>query len=107
MRETDDNAGVTMSTTLQLKNLPSRKWLAIQRKAKQLGTTPEQYLRHLIDEDLALDRRARTASFRELGQPFQEALEGVSDAELDAIVDRARARHAMKRTSYPTTKISP
>lgn len=85
-----------MSTTLQLKNLPSRKWLAIRRKAEQMGATPEQYLRHLIDEDLALDRQAQSTSLRELGRPFEKALAGVSDAELDEIVERARASHVSR-----------
>jgi hypothetical protein len=85
-----------MGTTLQVKDLPSRKWLAIRRKAEQMGTTPERYLRALIDEDLALDHKARNASLTELGRPFEKALEGVSDSELDQIVDRARARHARR-----------
>jgi RecB family exonuclease len=79
-----------MGATLQIKDLPSRKWIAIRRKAQQLGTTPERYLRALIDEDLALDRKAQSVSLSELGRPFEKALEGVSDSELDELVDRAR-----------------
>jgi len=88
--------GEIMGATLQIKDLPSRKWIAIRRKAQQMGTTPERYLRALIDEDLALDRRARSVSLSELGRPFQKALEGVCDSELDALVDRARARHSRR-----------
>jgi hypothetical protein len=57
-----------------------------------MGMTPAKYLRQLIEDDLALDRKAASTSFEELAKPFQKAFEGVSEEELDRIVDAARGR---------------
>ncbi len=51
--------------------------------------TPERYIRYLIEEDLALDRKAKTTTFSELMGPGRN----VDEAELDQIVDEARTRH--------------
>jgi hypothetical protein len=58
-------------------------------KARSLGMTPERYIRYLIEEDLALDRKAKTTTFSELMGPGRN----VDEAELDQIVDEARTRH--------------
>ncbi len=85
-----------MSTTgvLQLPRLGKRKMAALARKAKSLGLTPQRYIRLLIEEDLALDRKARTTTFAEL----MGAGRSVDEEELDRLVDAARTRHHRRKT---------
>jgi hypothetical protein len=80
---------MSSATTLQLKGLGSKAMSEIADKAKRLGLTPEQYIRELVREDLALDRQARTTSLAELMGPGRE----VDEAELGRLVDAARTRH--------------
>ena len=51
--------------------------------------TPQRYVRQLIDEDLALDQKARATTFAELMGPGRD----VDERELDRLVDEARTRH--------------
>ena len=79
----------TTATSLRVKGLGRQKMAALTSKAKRLGMTPEGYLKHLIDEDLALDRKARSTTLAELLGPGRE----VDEAELDQLVEAARTRH--------------
>ena len=83
-----------MSTTpaIQLPRLGKQTIAQLTSKAKRLGMTPGRYIQSLIEQDLALDRRARTTTFAELMGPGRE----VDEAELDRIVDEARTRHHSK-----------
>ena len=85
----------TVSPELRLKGLGQQKLNALTAKAKRLGMTPERYVRQLVEEDLAMDVEAREKSFAELMAPVREDFRksGMSEAELDEIVDRARTRH--------------
>ena len=85
-----------MPTTRQLDmlKLPKRKLSALLREAKREGISPEQYVRESVEERLAIAERARTTSLYELARPIRDALGHLSDAEIDAFVDRARGpRH--------------
>jgi len=76
-------------TGLQLPRLGKQKMAQIASKAKRLGMTPQRYIRQLIEEDLALDEKAKTMSFAQIISPANVANEAV----LDQVVDEARARH--------------
>ena len=79
-----------MTTNLQVKGLGKHAMSELASKAKQLGITPERYVRDLVKEDLALDRKARSTSLEELMGP------GTGDLdvpELDRLVEAARTRH--------------
>ena len=80
-----------MSTTSahRVPRLNKRRMAELTRKAKSLGLTPEHYVRRLIEQDLELDRRARTTTFTRLMAPPRD----VDEAELDRLVDAARTRH--------------
>ena len=80
-----------MSTTavLHVRRLGKRQMAALAKKAKSLGMTPERYVQLLIQEDLALDRKARTTTFAALMGTGRQ----VDEAELDRLVDEARTRH--------------
>lgn len=75
-------------TSLQVKGLGRKAMTELASKAKSLGITPEQYLRELVEEDLALDRRARKTTLAELVGPGRE----IDDAELDRVVKEIRSR---------------
>jgi type II secretory pathway component PulL len=75
--------------TLQPPRLGKQKMAELMRKAKSLGMSPQRYVLQLIEEDLALDRKARTTTFAELMGPGRE----VDEQELDRLVDEARTRH--------------
>lgn len=77
------------AATLRLKGLGPRAMLELAGKARRLGMTPERYLRELVQEDLALDRKARTTTLAELMGPGRQ----VDEAELDKLIDAARTRH--------------
>jgi hypothetical protein len=89
------------TTTLRTGKLPVRKVSAVRRRAQALGLTPEEYLRQLIENDLAVSAKARTTSLDELAAPFREALGGLSGQELDRRVKAARSARARNGSSHP------
>jgi hypothetical protein len=78
-------------TTLRTSKLPAVRLSAVRRRARALGLTPPEYLRQLIEDDLAVSAKVKSTSLDELAAPFREALGGVSDEELDRRVKAARA----------------
>jgi hypothetical protein len=79
----------TTKSAIQVKGLGKRKMAAIVERARRLGMTPQRYLRHLLEEDLAISERARTSSFEGLLGPGQSA----DESEIDRLVENARTRH--------------
>jgi hypothetical protein len=73
--------------TIQITNLPPLMIEAVENRAKEIGTTTEDYVRYLIEEDLA-----STLSIRVLFVPVREQIResGVSEAELDELLEEAR-----------------
>lgn len=82
---------------LQVGKLAPKQLVALRRRAKRDGMTPEEYVKQLIENDLESDQKARTLSFAEICKPFHEAFKGVPEAELDAMVDAARTRRHERR----------
>ena len=70
---------------------------AVGKKARRRGMTVDAYLKELIAEDIELDRVAKTKSFTELAMPFQRALAGLSESDLDAL-----ARPRLPKTKAKT-----
>ena len=64
--------------------LDDRRYRAAETKARELGTTPEHFINSLID--------AATLTFDEILQPVRDAFaaSGVSEEELDTVVNEAR-----------------
>jgi hypothetical protein len=89
-------------STIQLRDLSGRKLSALRRAAERQGITPEQYVKDLIDEELTRIDRASRTTFDEAAGPFREAFRGVSEAELDALVDAARKRRHRRQNSRRT-----
>lgn len=86
-----------VSTEFRISGLSKSTASAVGRKAKRQGMTVDEYLKELIAEDVELDRIARTKSFAELAVPFEKALSGLSEQELDALA-RPRRRKAAGKT---------
>ena len=80
---------IASASTLQIKGLGRQKLSQLARKAQKLGTTPEEYVRHLVEEDLAISRDARTKTFAQIIPPDRDA----DEAEIDRLVEKARSRH--------------
>jgi hypothetical protein len=76
------------SFTLQVKGLGKKKAAAFIEEARRNGMTPQQYLKHLVEEDLAIAERARTTTFEELLGPGEQA----DEEEIDRLVEQAKAR---------------
>ena len=86
---------------LRVKGFGKSKIDALAKKAQRLGLTPDQYVRRLLENDLEADRRAQTTSFAEMMAPVREDFResGMSEADFDAMVDRARTRHHLKTSA--------
>lgn len=82
-----------------LADLPHKELAGLKRRAKESGMTPPEYLRELLQNDLEMERLARTMTFEQLAAPFRDAMRGVSEEEIDEIVNKARAR--LRRETKP------
>jgi hypothetical protein len=71
----------------EIGGLTKRKMAAALERAKRLGMTPQKYLQHLVEEDLAVSHRAKNSTFEHLLGPGRE----VDEAELDRLVEVARS----------------
>ena len=63
-------------------------------QAKRAGMTPEGYVRHLVEENLAIARDARTKTFAAIMGPGRE----VDEAELDQLVEASKTRYHRRTT---------
>ena len=83
------------SSTLRLSGLARKKLAALRAQAKAAGMTPDAYASRLLEEAIALEQEARATAFDVLFAPVQRRFResGMSEAELDALVDAARMRH--------------
>lgn len=80
----------SMATEVRISDLPKRKASALKRKAQRMGLSVDEYVKQLIEDDLALDERARNTSLDDLAAPFRKALKGASEQEITRIVEKAR-----------------
>lgn len=76
-----------LTDTIQITGLPPSLIEAVENRAKEIGTTTENYIKYLIEEDLA-----STLSMRVLFAPVREQIResGISEAELDEMLEEAR-----------------
>jgi len=85
-----------VATGFKVSGLSKSAARALAMKAKRQGMTVGAYVKELIAEDVELDRIARTKSFAELALPFQKALAGLSETDLDAIA-RSKCHKATRK----------
>ncbi len=76
-----------LTDTIQITNLPPSVIEAVEDRARKIGTTAEDYVRYLIEEDLA-----SALSMRVLFAPVREQIKesGISDTELDELLEAER-----------------
>jgi hypothetical protein len=67
---------------------------AVIERAKRLGMTPQRYLKHLVEEDLAVSARAKSTRFEQLLGPGQ----AVDEAEIDKLVEGAKTRYHQRKS---------
>jgi hypothetical protein len=80
------------ATQLRISDLPKRQASALKRKAQRMGISAGDYVKQLIEDDLALDRKAQNTPLEELAAPFRKALKGATEVEIAQIVARERSR---------------
>ena len=78
-------------TELRISDLPKRQASAVKRKAQRMGLSVEEYVKQLIEDDLALDEKARSTPFDELAAPFRKAFKGATEREIAEVVAQARS----------------
>ena len=83
------------TATLRVSGLGKGKLAALRKQAKTLGLSTEGYAKQLIEEGVSLEQLARTKTFDELFAPVQARFResGMTEDELDKLVDAARTRH--------------
>ena len=84
---------------MTMMDVDNQQMSQLKRKARKLGVSPEIYLRHLIETGLALDDRARSTPFHLLAGPIRRNLRGLSEQQLDQLVEKARNAHHSTITS--------
>ncbi len=77
------------ANTLQLRGIGPQAMTALIKKASLLGMTPERYVRELVQDDLALDRKAKTTTLAQIMGSGRE----IDETEADRLVNQARTRH--------------
>jgi hypothetical protein len=80
------------ASTIRVSDLPKAKLVALRQHADTLGISAEDYAKQLIEDGVSLDIQARTKTFDELFAPVRAQVRksGMTEAELDKIVDAAR-----------------
>ena len=75
------------TATIEVVGLPETIVKALDARANEIGTTPTEYLRFLLVEDLS-----RPTSLRALYAPVREQIKasGISDDALDELLAEAR-----------------
>ncbi len=79
----------SISGNLEIKGLARRQVIQLNQRAIQLGMTTERYLKHLVEEDLAVTQQAKTMTFAELMESSRE----VDESELDRVVEKVRTQY--------------
>jgi hypothetical protein len=88
-------------SAIRVSGLGKSKLAALRAQAKKLGLSAEGYAKQLIEDGLSLQQQARTRTFDELFAPVQTRFQnsGMSEEDLDSLVDAARARHHERSSS--------
>ena len=86
-------------SSFRVTGLRKHEVVQVKAQAKQRGVTPEEYLREIIQDRLAIAREAKTKTFAQLAVPMRRNFErsGMTEADLDALVDRARTRYHRRK----------
>ena len=80
--------------TIQISGLPESVVKAVSERAHEVGTTTEDYVRHLIEEDVA-----SSLSMRVLYAPVREQIKesGITEEEFIGVLEEAREESHRER----------
>ncbi|MGI8641514.1 MAG: hypothetical protein ACR2MG_16410 [Pyrinomonadaceae bacterium] len=76
-----------LTDTIEVLGLSEAVVEAVNERAKEVGTTTEEYVRYLIEQDIASPLNVRV-----LYAPVREQIKasGISEEDLDALLEEAR-----------------
>ncbi len=82
------------STTIEINGLPESVIKSLGERAREVGATTPDYVRYLIEKDIS-----SPMSLRVLHAPVREQIRasGISDEELDALLEDAREEAHQER----------
>ena len=83
------------SNTLRIKGLAKWQIAQVVARARGNGMTPEHYIKHLVEADIAISQQAKITRFGDL---ITRKHGVVDEREIDRRVERAKAKYH-RRTS--------
>ena len=78
-----------VALNVRLTGFDKQRKAQVAARARQLGLTTDDYIKRLVEEDLAISHEAKTTTFAQLLGPGRD----VDEREVDRIVDAAKARY--------------
>ena len=78
-----------VSLNVRLTGFGKQQRAKVAARARQLGLTTDDYIKRLVEEDLAVSHEAKTTTFAQLLGPGRD----VDEREVDQLVDAAKARY--------------
>lgn len=83
------------TSTIHVPGVDRRELASLRSRARAKGLSVENYVKELIDTDLHLGELARSMTIDELLAPVRKQFEasGMTEEDLDLIVDKARRQH--------------
>lgn len=90
----------TTGTTIRVSGLGRQAIASLKSQAAQQGLSIEDYVKELIENDISIAAMARTKTIDEVLAPVQRQFResGMTEQELDDLVDAARTAHHNKVT---------
>ena len=85
----EENRMPLESNTLRIKGLAKWQIAKVVARARGKGMSPERYLKHLVEEDIAISQQAKITRFSDLITSKQ----AIDEREIDRRVERAKAKH--------------
>jgi hypothetical protein len=88
------------TSTIHVSGVDRREMASLKARAKAKGLSVEGYVKDLIDSDLSIAELARRKTIDQVFAPLQQQFEesGMSESELDHLVDAARKEHHRRVT---------
>ena len=85
---------------LEKLKLPVKKIGEFAREANRRGVSTEQYLKEVVEDHLDRMKRIQNSIFFESAGPIREALKGLSEPVIDAMVDKVRKERRLKKNGH-------
>jgi hypothetical protein len=80
----------TLSIPLRLSPLRKRSMAQLVARAKDIGVTPEEYAKQLVEDGLALQQEAESMSIAQIMGAVRKGAGAVDETEVIKLVGKAR-----------------